>query len=202
VSDEETIGVSLNYLREISIGAVGSFESDNSESVRKLKRVLRIYRSAVPATSSLSPPPVVSKLLDVPNELLMWLQKAADASKKKTLRLLRFLAEEAMPSAVLEAVQVWTGSSAPSEVEAVEILPLLHTLLGRGANEPRTSIELSGALLRLKQARLRLKNLGVTQDSLASNQEGASEEGGASSSTLDGQQIWKSMSTGMVPILK
>ena len=188
-------------MRDIAANALESYDANLSVSARKLKRILRIYRAA----SSSSSPVVVRDLLDVPNELLQWLilqSRSTTNAEEKTVRLLRFLADEATPSDVLEAAQAWT---AESEMDArVEmILTVLQTLLRRAAaGEPR-SHELSGALFRLRQARVQLL------DSIAENDHRTAEQQAATHGLrLDDDQqqpemnIWKRMSVGMVAVLK
>jgi len=187
-----SITLALDHIREIGMDALSSYEMDQLASARKLKRVLRIYRSAASNTS-----PVVGDLLNVAGELLKWIQlqssSPCDPEGKTLLQLLRFLAEEATPSDVLEATQAWTSST---EMDAkIEILPILQMLLRRGATTQSRGFELSGALFRLRRARVGLQS-GVDE---------SGQETGSAQQDKDQQlepNIWKRMSSGMVAVLK
>lgn len=124
-------------------------------------------------------------MLDVPKELLGWLQHQSattEGRSERTLRILNFIAEEAFPADVFETVKLWSEDS-DADLETA-IIPLLRTVLRRAAFLP-SSNELSGALMRLRLSRQQQEQQNAT----------VQEED-------DHRGIWKRMSTGMLTIAK
>ena len=185
--NEGASALALDHLRSIGRAALDLSDSKPTLSARTLKRILRIYRSARSLDSA-----TIHQLLSVPNELLTWIEHitmSATDSQAKTVELLRFLADEAVPRDVLEALVDWTSDR--GESFDLEMLPILHTLLRREVDSPRSG-ELSTTLLRLRQARLRLQHVQDDEVMSPGNETAPQEE----------QSIWNRMSMGMVTVLK
>jgi hypothetical protein len=113
-----------------------------------------------------------------------------DTRKRYSLNpndLIEFLADEANQD-ILKTLSIWTSLPDTS----MEAIPVLHTLLGRGAHASMSS-ELSGSLLSLKRARLRLREENTMQ--IRSNKDLDVDK-------VPDQSIWKKMSNGMVVVAK
>jgi hypothetical protein len=190
----EAVTTALDHLRSLVNNALELFEDRDSSiaSVRKLKRALRIYQTA--SKSCLEEG-------YIPKELLRWIRHLSRiGGRRRTLQLVRFLADEADPNHVLVATQEWTlpvsGSSPrfPNSFE-VELLPVLQTVLVRAAQRSAAgpANELSGALSKLRRTRQQLHQID-DEDSV----DAASWE----SELLLAPNIWSRMATGMLPVLK
>jgi hypothetical protein len=172
------------HLRGIGICALGSVGAD-TKCTQKLKRILRIYKSASTVVSIVQPR---SQPIDVPCELLQWVDHES-YSEQKTLELVQFLSEEAEPADLLRAIKVWTSKV----TVGVEILPILQTVIRRAAADANCS-ELSGSLRRLRLARHLLKR-NMSDD-------GYAVHGGIDDEDKPVHKIWKRMSSGIVPAFK
>lgn len=192
---KDAVASALDHLRILVNSALDLFEDRELSvpSVRKLKRALRIYHMAS------------RSCLDdsyVPNELLRWVQYLSRFwGRRRTLHLVRFLADEADPNHVLAATHAWTaatnnsGDPGPAGAFDVELLSVLQTLLIRAAQRSTvgSTNELSGALSKLRRTRERLMQGDTEESSYVTSKE---------SELLPVSNIWARMATGMVPVLK
>jgi hypothetical protein len=187
----------LDHLRTLVNGALEWFEDRESSvpSVRKLKRTLRIYQTA--SRSCLDE-------LYVPRELLRWIRHLSKVGgRRRTLALVRFLADEANPRHVLEATHAWTasargGNSRTNTLDSfeIELLPVLQTVLIRAAQPSISSgvyDEFSGVLSKLRRTRQRLQHRDEGDDPT---------EGSDRSELGPPPNIWARMETGTLPVLK
>jgi hypothetical protein len=187
----------LDHLRTLVNGALEWFEDRESSvpSVRKLKRTLRIYQTA--SRSCLDE-------LYVPRELLRWIRHLSKVGgRRRTLALVRFLADEANPRHVLEATHAWTasargGNSRTNTLDSfeIELLPVLQTVLIRAAQPSISSgvyDEFSGVLSKLRRTRQRLQHRDEGDDLT---------EGSDRSELGPPPNIWARMETGTLPVLK
>jgi hypothetical protein len=125
-------------------------------------------------------------MINVADELLQLLEhKRKRLFRSNPNDLIEFLADEANPSDILKTLSIWT--SLPDTT--MEAIPVLHTLLVRGAHASMSS-ELSGSLLSLKRARLRVR------------EENTMELRSSKDPEVENQSIWKKMSNGMVVVAK
>jgi len=173
-------------MRSIAEVALDSSESYPVISARKLKRILRIYRAAYHMEL-----PGLSDLIQTPRELLHWIEHlsmSASDSYGRVVQLIYFLAEEATPVDVLEALMIWRSSESNFDLEMVQILQIL---LRREADINRNS-ELSATLIRVRQARLRSDYF----------HEYAETSEGSDDGTESGATIWKNMSNGLAVVRK
>lgn len=197
-SQKDAVRTALEHLRTLVNGALEWFEDRDSSvpSVRKLKRTLRIYQTA--SRSCLDE-------LYVPRELLRWIRHLSKVGgRRRTLALVRFLADEANPTHVLEATHAWTAAARSGnsrfnsgDLFEIELLPVLQTVLVRAA-QPSISAgaydEFSGVLSKLRRTRQRLQQ--------------REEEGNSPSNDLEhtdfvpSPNIWARMETGTLPVLK
>jgi hypothetical protein len=129
-------------------------------------------------------------MTDVADELLQLLEYKRKHSRAhfNPNDLIAFLADEANPNDILKTLSIWT--SLPDTT--MEAIPVLHTLLCRGAHAS-ISTELSGSLLSLRRARLWIREestieLRASKDLDVDN--------------VPDQSIWKKMSNGMVVVAK
>lgn len=110
-------------------------------------------------------------------------------NNRDPLDLIQFLADEAKPDDVLEALKLLSLTA--DQVFDQKMAPVIHSLLRRAAGHPRIS-ELSGALVKLRCARLRLDRTDNQADE-------AHERCG---DRTPEPNIWKRMSTGIVSVVK
>lgn len=199
-NQKEAIRAALDHLRTLVNGALEWFEDRDSSvpTVRKLKRTLRIYQTA--SRSCLDE-------LYVPRELLRWIKHLSKVGgRRRTLSLVRFLADEATPTHVLEATHAWTAaarggnnrSNAGDSFE-IELLPVLQTVLVRAAQPSISSgayDEFSGVLSRLRRTRQRLQQREETEEGVVA------PEGSERSVLLPSPNIWARMENGTLPVLK
>lgn len=181
--DLESVGLALLVLREIALDAIRDRDLSQMASGRRLKRVLRLYGIA----KKLSPS---GDLLDVAEEILLWIETESNSptdSESQTQQLLRFLAEEAAPSDLLQAMQLWTSHL--KSALTVHIVPVLQSVLRKATDHP-ISNEFSGALLRVRRARLRM-DLDSPPVKSTSHETEKTET-----------SIWKRMAGGMVIVAK
>jgi hypothetical protein len=184
-NDTDSIDLVLKSLREIGASALDADNKDQQkQSVRTLKRIIRLYHK-----TSMKKTVAAGQMIDVAGELLQLLEH----KRKRLFRsdpndLIEFLADEANPNDILKTLSIWT--TLPDTT--MEAVPVLHTLLGRGAHASMSS-ELSGSLLSLKRARLRLREEN-TMDLRSSKDLDVDK--------VPNQSIWKKMSKGMVVMEK
>jgi hypothetical protein len=143
-------------------------------------------------------------MTDVADELLQLLQhkKKHSPFNSNPNDLIEFLADEANPSDILKTLSIWTSRPdtktktssiwTPPPDTTMEAIPVLHTLLCRGAHASMSS-ELSGSLLTLKRARLRIREEKTIE--LRSSKDSDVDK-------VPDQSIWKKMSSGMVVVAK
>lgn len=175
--DESALNIVFETLRSISLGAIGLQKDTVISSASSLRRVLRIYQKAEESSS-----PLLQGKLDVPSELLKWIEyqhATSGGMRKGSLELIQFLADEAVPADVLTAIQL-RMTSCDFTVETLEILPVLRATLSRAATSSAGG-ELTGALLRMKHARDRLD--GNVDNSI-------------------GMSLWEQMSNGFLNVSK
>jgi hypothetical protein len=181
--DESALSLVLLYSRDIGLKAVdGETPFERGFARRTLKRILRLFRKATTGSST-----EARQSLNVPLELLKLLDHKASQSNSnagfaEVKRLIEFLADEAMPNHILEALVLWSKLT----VTDIDIFPILQTILRRAAHAAMNS-ELSGSLLRLRRARLFLNDSKTTTET---DDDDASES------------IWKRMSNGMLTVAK
>jgi hypothetical protein len=141
-------------------------------------------------------------MTDVADELLLLLEhkKKHSPFNSNPNDLIEFLADEGNPSDILKTLSIWTSRpdtktssiwTSPPDT-SMEVIPVLHTLLYRGAHASMSS-ELSGSLLTLKRARLRIREEKTIE--LHSSKDPDVDK-------VPDQSIWKKMSNGMVVVAK
>jgi hypothetical protein len=185
-NDKDAVGLVLESLREIGACALDTEGKDQqTQSARFLKRMIRLYRKTSTKKSL-----ATGQMTNVPAELLLLLEHKRKHSRADSNPndLIEFLADEASPSDILQTLSTWTASSDTT----MEAIPVLHTILRRGAHASISS-ELSGSLLSLKRARLRIREestieLGLSEDPDVDE--------------VPEQSIWKKMSKGVVVVAK
>lgn len=171
-------------LRRIGDSCVGSSLTGMSKvnANRMLRRILRLY-SKESFRGEFNVHDEVHRLVSVVvNE-----QKTEDVtSDPQTLEIVQFLGDEANPGDVLTAI----GRTASNPLHQPEMIPLLHTILSRGAS---SATELSSSLLRIQQARQERTDLPMVRSvgQLSEDSECSAK-----------QSVWKSMSIGMVSLEK
>jgi hypothetical protein len=177
----------LSHLREIALDALVAARSSETTELgfQTLKRVVRLFHKMSTTTSSYSRNSIV-----VADELHTLLLRWNDDPKGTVvdtlaLDLIDFFVAESAPSDVLHALLLWSDSIDLG----LSVFPRLHEILRRGMNSSLQT-ELSGSLLRLKYARLTLND----NDSMAEQER--------DTSVLARPGIWKTMSTGSLPIDK
>ena len=184
LEDERALSLMLSYVREIGLKAINAEEKDRHTSTRTLKRIIRILQKA-----AATPSDAASRLVDVPLEMHTWLKHKADkdpANPQSHFELIEFLAQEALPANVLKTLSLWTEGVNMDR----DAFPVLRTILQRAAHASMSS-ELSGSLLRLRRARLRL-NADTEVQALSEDVD----------DRVAGQILWKSMSNGMLTVEK
>ncbi len=125
---------------------------DQQSPVPKLlTRILRIFHKMATHKSY-----VVRDSISVPQELYSLIDYAFKAQKENDA--VRFLSTIADPSDVLQSANLWTTSQ---KLERKVVLSALHTILRR-ASVAGVGMELSGSLLRIKQARGRREGEGTS----------------------------------------
>jgi hypothetical protein len=185
-NDTDAVDLVLKSLREIGASALNADRKDQQQqTARTLRRIIRLYHK-----TSTKKNVAVGQMTDIADELLQLLEhkKKNSPFRSNPNDLITFLADEANPSDILKTLSIWTS---PPDT-TMEAIPVLHTLLCRGAHASMSS-ELSGSLLTLKRARLRIREekmieLRSSKDSDVDN--------------VPGQSIWKKMSNGMVVVAK
>ena len=184
-NDTDAVDLVLKSLREIGANALDADNKDQQkQSARILKRIIRLYHK-----TSTKNTVAAGQMIDVADELLQLLEhKRKRLYRSNPNDLIEFLADEANPSDILKTLSIWT--SLPDTTIAA--IPVLHTLLGRGAHASMSS-ELSGSLLSLKRARLRLREESTLE--LRSSKDLDVDK-------VPNQSIWKKMSNGMVVVAK
>lgn len=180
----ETVRAAIEQLKVLATNALDDFEDTESPASRKLRRSLRVYQIASSRAHK-----GFGIDLDVPSELLRWIRHvgATKRPRARTLQLVRFLAGEAHPEHLLEAIRAWTESSAPYFER--ELIPVLQTVLRRAASK-QVTVEFSGSLSKLRRARQQLHRY----EDDASNEEHQNE--------VPEPHIWSRMSSGMIPVFK
>lgn len=188
-NDRDAVGLVLKSLREIGASALDADRKDQQkQSARVLKRIIRLYRKTSTKTTV-----AAGQMIDVADELLQLLEHKRNRSpfRSNPNDLIDFLADEANPSDILKALSIWTS---PPDT-TMEAIPVLQTLLCRGAHASISS-ELSGALLSLKRARLRIREENNTELRSSTRSKDPDVD------KVPDQSIWKKMSNGMVVVAK
>jgi len=178
--DETALSLMLSYVREIGLKAIDAEEKDRHSSTRILKRIIRVLQKA-----AVTPSDAARRSVNVPLELHDWVKHRADkdpANPQSEIELIGFIAQEALPADALKTMALCTESVSMDR----DAFPLLQTLLRRAS----MSSELSGSLLRLRRARLRL------------NADTQVEQTEDVDTRVSGQSLWKSMSNGMLTVAK
>jgi hypothetical protein len=186
-NSEDILNLLFTYLRTIGLNALDMDATGRHlVSARILKRILRLFRKAA-TTASL----VARRMANVPEELLNLLEYSESHAKGTSIskELVEFLADEAAPGDILNTLSNWAVLSDAK----LDVVPILHTILRRGAHASMSS-ELSGSLLSLKRARLRLSehDSDETTDAIFSTDDNEAKD----------ESIWKKMSSGMVAVAK
>lgn len=155
---------------------------------RSLRRILRLfnkkpYRDAHPAHE----------------ELIRWIDHKQTSVTKEfddqtsinpdLLELLHFLAEEAEPLDILQALSKWS----PPEGFHSDLIPVLHSILPKGAS---TGSELSTALFHIKIARQHLAG------SMLSSPPSETQLSEFSELSAPPTSIWKAMASGILTLDK
>ena len=192
----------VSHLRQIGCAALDMAAKDEQfGDMGILKRIIRLYNKA--STSS-STPLAAQNVIDVPHELLQLLehphQAANDGSSNveapiNKMSLIRFLSQQAVPTDLLEALSRWFAQNLDSHLD---LYPILQTILHRGLQGSPDN-ELSGSLLRLRQARARLRKL---QPSSVDSQIIASMKAENVCLSDCRRDLWKNMSKGKLTIAK
>ena len=146
-SDGSVLSLLLRFLREITQSAL---DTGDQEMLRTLKRFVRLlHEMSVVARS------IKENGLNVADELRLLLEykERKCKSKREILDLVHFLANEANPTDLLEALSEWTGFH---ELQ-FDTLTVLQGVLECGTRCALNS-ELSGSLLRLRKARRLMEN--------------------------------------------
>lgn len=184
----------LQDLRVIFRHALSDRDSDRQTFIlRTLKRVIRLFHDMATNPSS-----IARNAICVPDELHSMLEYKescgvsdddATGTHDEVLHLIEFLAKEATPNDFLKAFAMWT-STHEMRIETVHVL---QTVLRKGAHISLNT-ELSGLLLRLRRARLRIHP--DAEKRMPQYDQEEEDEG------LPECSLWKSMSEGIVTIEK
>jgi hypothetical protein len=157
-------------------------DANNELRTRYLKKMLHAYRKIASHSNS-----SIRESLNVPEELRRLLDCQVGKSESQLFALLSFLAAEAIPADFLRALIGWDRihSMEPILFETVQ-----NTL--RRATKLSVGTELSGSLLRMRQA----KYFGDTKVEVINNINNTKEV------TMSTRSLWNRMSQGMIAIAK
>jgi len=186
--DDTVVGLVLGFMREIGAKALDTEgQGRKKQAARILKRIIRLHHKAS-MKESLS----ANRLCNISDELLHLLEHRKNhiGGMSSPKKLIDFFADEADPSDVLQTLSTWTTSSETT----MDTIPVLHKILSRGAHASMSS-ELSGSLLSLKRARLRMN-----EDTDSGDATESSEHTGAAGTSEP--STWKKMASGMVVVAK
>jgi hypothetical protein len=194
----------VSHLRQIGCTALDvAAKDEQSGDLSILKRIIRLYNKA---STSNSTPLAARKVIDVPHELLQLLEhvhQAANAGSSinveapiDKMKLIRFLSHQAIPKDLLEALSRWFAQNPDSHSDLYAVLP---TILHRGLRASPDD-ELSGSLLRLRQARARLQK--AQPSSVDVSRSIVSMKGESESLNECRRDLWRNMSRGTLTIAK
>jgi hypothetical protein len=178
----------LYQLRKLSIEALMSISKESKQSIgfRVLGRVLKLLEKMANSDSM-----ICRSLLVVSEELYTLFQKwrmqsGSSGRDAKMYLLIDFVIDQSSsPNDVFHSLVRWSSSNDCGDL----IFPRLRALLRRGVHFAAVEGELSGALLRLRHARGKFKELTVTNP-------------GGDRHHKKGVGIWDAMATGDLSIDK
>lgn len=177
---QDALDLVLQHLRLVGVLALDSVDESGQSAARTLRHILRLYSNSS-----------FRQFVDVPAELARLLvhrekdRASCITTEPRVLELIRFFADEAIPGDALKTLALCDSSLAFQP----ELLPVLHTILARGA---ATGCELSTSLLRIKRARLKLGQPFTVN----------AEDNHINDCNESSKQIWKRMARGMVVVEK
>lgn len=150
LNSEKSLRVMISYVTNIGRQSVDGFLEDKERGTRVLKRVLRLYnRLSTLGTDA------AKSAVNIPIELITLLEHAESVpnpSMDGVIELASFLAEEARPDDILEALVRWC---APDNINS-RLYPVYQIILKGGARDD-SLIELSISLYRVIQAHSRFE---------------------------------------------
>ena len=150
LNSETSLRVLITYVTNIGKRSVESFLEDKERGTRVLKRILRLYnRVSTLGTDA------AKSAVSIPIELITLLEHAESApitSMDGVIELASFLAEEARPDDVLEAMVRWC---APANSNS-RVYPVYQIVLKEGVRD-NSWTEMSASLHRVIQAHSRFE---------------------------------------------
>eukprot|EP00977_Amphora_coffeiformis_P000913 scaffold190_cov171-Amphora_coffeaeformis.AAC.38 len=181
---EKSLRVFISYVTNIGRRSVDGFLEDKERGTQVLKRVLRLYnRVSTLGTNA------AKSAVSIPIELISLLEHAESApitSMDGVIELASFLAEEAHPDDVLEAMVRWC---APGNTNS-SLYPLFQIVLREGVRN-KSWTEMSASLHRVIQAHSRFEYTVGALSSSAVPEKPRSE-------SIDGvgESLWTQLSHG------
>mmetsp|Transcript_16747 Transcript_16747/g.46019 ORF Transcript_16747/g.46019 Transcript_16747/m.46019 type:complete len:1288 (+) Transcript_16747:157-4020(+) len=174
----------MRTLRSIGRVAIESFTATDATSRRSLKRIFRLFQRAH-GLGSETDPWVVNTSTELVNLLTHAEQCYRGQNQQNLTALLEFFSKEVNPKDLLKALSKWLSN----DVDDIQmhLIEVLRTTLYRGAIDSSSVVEMSSALLRVKQTRTGLL---------------ARKHHSAEVDPKQGTRLWQSMSQGTLSLAK